>query len=332
MLSRVADSLYWMSRYVERAENVARIFDVNLQLMLDLPSKQAAQLQKNWGPILACLGDEKAFAKRYKKPDIDQVADFLVFDRANPDSIAGSLCAARENARTVREEITEEMWEQLNRAYLWITSKGARQSFDRSHYEFFQRVQKTLQLFQGITDTVMQRGEGWEFIQIGKYLERADKTSRMLDEEFHLLGPTARGSADGLVQWLTVLRCCNARQTYQQLYESVVHRDKVVQLLLLDDSFPRSIRFCVYHVDQALRRMSGIRPGHFSNLAERLSGQLFAEMCFSTVEDYQAVGLHAAMDTLQLKLNNIGSTVLSQCIHQEVPPSRQLEGAGETPQ
>jgi uncharacterized alpha-E superfamily protein len=322
MLSRVSDSLYWMSRYVERVENIARIVDVNLQLQLDVPSRQARALARHWLPIVACLGDEESFRARYKKTDVDSVVEFLVFDREHPNSIAGSLSAARENARTVREQITSEMWEQINRTYLWITSKAARQSFDRNHYEFFQRVQKTLQLFQGITDSVMVRDEGWEFIQIGKYLERADKTTRLLDEDFHLLRPDGASPNDLLLQWLAILRCCNARQTYQRRYEAVVQPARVAELLLFDDHFPRSVKFCVLRVDQALRRMSGVPSGRFSNRGEKLSGRLFAELCFGSIEEIQAIGLHAAMDDLQRKLNDLGSAVLDSCIHLELPPEQ----------
>lgn len=332
MLSRVADSLYWMNRYVERAENVARIVDVNQQLLLDVPAKQASRIARSWLPLVACLGDEEAFQKQHKKTDAAAAIEFLVFDRSHPSSISGSLCAARENARTVREEISQEMWEQLNRAYLWITSKSARQSFDSNHYEFFQRVQKTLLLFQGITEAFMQHGEGWEFMQIGKYLERADKTSRLLDDDFHLLGNKDLTAADQLLQWVTVLRCANARQTYQQLYEAGVQKRKVADLLLLNDGFPRSVNFCVRNVDLALRKISGTSEGRFANPAEKLSGRLLAELSFSSVEDFLGRGLHAAMDDLQTKLNAIGAAVLAAYIHQELPPETAQAVQSETPQ
>ncbi len=332
MLSRVADSLYWMSRYVERAENVARIVDVNQQLLLDMPAKQAGHIARNWMPVVECLGDESLFQQHHKKSDMASVIEFLVFDRRHPSSISGSLCAARENARTVREEISPEMWEQLNRAYLWITSKGARQAFESNQYEFFQRVQKTLVLFQGITDAFMQHGEGWEFMQIGKYLERADKTSRLLDDKFHSLHEDSASRGDGLLPWIAVLRSVNARQTYQQLHETVVQPAKVIDLLLLNDSFPRSVKFCVRNMDQSLRSISGTSPGQFANAAEKLSGRLLAELSFSSVEDYTAKGLHAAMDELQLKLNDIGSAVLDTYIHQALPAQLPDSNPMENPQ
>jgi uncharacterized alpha-E superfamily protein len=333
MLSRVAESLYWMSRYVERAECLARIVDVNLQLLLDIPPKQSAQLARNWWPVMASLGeDEEAFFKRHKKADVAHATDYLVFDRQNPSSVSSCLSAARENARTVREQINEEMWEQINRTYLWITSRGARGDFQTNQYEFFQRVLKTLQLFQGITDSVMLRGEGWEFIQIGKHLERADKTTRLLDDKFHLLRAGSAAPGELLMQWLSVLRCSNSRQIYQQLYESVVQPRKVAELLLLNDSFPRSVKFCVARADRSLRRISGVGPGRFSNGAEKLSGRLLAELNFSAVDDFEAAGLHQAMDDLQIQLNDIGQAVHQTYFHLELPPDASAPEPAEQPQ
>jgi uncharacterized alpha-E superfamily protein len=319
MLSRVAESLYWMSRYVERAESIARMVDVNLQLMLDIPSRQARELMKNWFPIVASLGEETVFRRRVSKTDAAAVTEFLVFDRDHGNSLAGCLSAARENARTVREHLTTDMWEQINRTYLWFMSKSARQSFERNQYDFFQRVKKTLQLFQGITDTTMFQGEGWEFMQIGKHLERADKTSRLLDEKYHILHRKDATPNDLLLQWLAVLRSCSARQIYQRVYASSVEPVKVAELLLLNENMPRSVVFCVSHLDQCLRRISGVLPGRFSNLAEKLSGRLLAELSYSSIDDLYSQGLHHVMDDLQIKLNHIGEAVYQTYIYRNIP-------------
>jgi len=321
MLSRVADSLFWMSRYAERAENVARIIDVNAQLMPDLSTQQAHGLSRNWLPVVACLGDEGAFQARYRKADMQAVTDFLVFDRSHPSSITGSLSLARENARTVREQITTEMWEQLNRTYLWLMSKGAHQFYERNNYEFFQRVKKSLQLFQGITDSVMVRGEGWEFIQMGKFLERADKTTRLLDDEFFLLPADKLRPADVIPQWISILRSCNARQAYQRLYATVVEPVQVAHLLLLNEAFPRSVVYCTLQLDQSLRRISGVTAGRYSNAAEKLSGRLVAEFRFSSIEEFWDRGLHMAMDDLQTKLNNLGQAVLESYLEPSLTPA-----------
>lgn len=314
MLSRVADSLLWMSRYVERAENIVRYIDVNRQLMLDLPSSQAQKLERDWTKVVSCFGEDETFASRRRKPSSAAVTEFFIFDRQNSNSVLSCLAAARENARTVREQMSPDMWEQLNRTYLWCLSKGARQSYQRNHYEFFQRVKKTLQLFWGITNTTMMHGDGWDFIQIGSLLERADKTSRLLDDEYHLLT-----GQDSLIQWSAVLASCNARLIYRRLYASAVDPVRVSELLLLNEFVPRSVRFCVQHLDEALRNLSGVRPGQFSNQAEKLSGRLLSELSFSSIDDLCAPGLHASMDALQVQLNEIGAAIRATYIHQILP-------------
>ena len=320
MLSRVADSLFWASRYVERAENIAAMVDVNIQLMLDLPTRHADAISRDWSPLVACLGDEVSFASQKRKGSQDAVVDFLVFDRTHPGSIVGSLAIARENARTIREQITTEMWEQINRTYLWLMSKGAHQFYERNHYDFFQRVRKSLQLFQGITDSLMVRGEGWDFIQLGKYLERAEKTSRMLDDKFFLL-PLDETAPLGVVpQWVAILRSCSARQAYQRLYAMEVEPIQVADLLLLNDNFPRSLVFCLLQIDHALRRISGVPSGRYSNIAEKLSGRLLSELSFSSVEEFWGIGLHSAVDQLQQKLNDLGSAIASCYLHPVLPP------------
>lgn len=320
MLSRVADNAFWMSRYVERAENIVRIVDINLQLILDLPARRAEDAAQHWPRVVACLGDDEGFRKRKLKPEAEVVSDFLLFDRTNPNSIASCLAFARENARTIREMITAEMWEQINRTHLWLASKSAHQFYARNTYDFFQRLKKSLQLFQGITDSVMHRGEGWEFIQLGKYLERADKTSRILDDKFFLQSSNGTLASDVLPQWTAILRCCNARQTYLRLYASGVDPKRVSELLTLNGAFPRSVIFCVQHVDQALRRISGVPVGQFTNVAEKLSGRLLSELSFSTIDDIRDNGLHKAMDELQVQLNDIGAAILETYIHPSAPP------------
>lgn len=317
MLSRVADSLFWISRYVERAENIARMVDVHQQLMLDLPTERVQKLKRNWLPLAACLGEHLQLKRRSQKGDVRTVTEFLLYDREHSNSILSCLSAARENARTVREQISPEMWEQINRTYLWYRSANSRHMFERNQYEFFQRVIKTLQLFQGITDNTMLHGEGWEFMRAGRFIERADKTSRMLDDKFYLLNKKRSTPSEMLLQYSVVLKCCNAREVYQRKHGAELHPGSVAKLLLLDDSFPRSVRYCVQEIDLALRRISGVPAGCFSNKAEKLCGRLLAELSFSSIEDYQVQGMHQSMDDLQGKLNAIGAAIYHTYIHQE---------------
>jgi uncharacterized alpha-E superfamily protein len=327
MLSRVADCLIWMGRHVERAENIARLLDVNTQLMLDIPLLQAEKLKKDWFPIVAALGDEEGFRKATKKTDSATVTHYLTFDRKNTNSIFSCLAAARENARTVREQISSEMWEELNRVYLWSLGKEARRTFDDNCYEFFQRIREFACLFYGVTDTSMPHTAGWDFIQLGIMMERADKTSRFLDEEFHLVKGTPEQPSIYAMQWTSVLRSCSAKQAYQQIYVATVEREKVADMLLLSESFPRSVQFCVNEIDTVLRRISGVQPARFSNRAEKLSGRLIAELVYSSIDDIVSVGLHQAMDDMQTKINAIGAALYDAYIYHPTPSADDDEDA-----
>jgi uncharacterized alpha-E superfamily protein len=316
-----------MGRHVERAENIARLLDVNTQLLLDTPLRQAEKLKKDWLPIVAALGDEEGFKKTKRKTDSATVTHYLTFDRGNSSSIVSCIAAARENARTVREQISSEMWEELNRVYLWSLSKDAIRTFENNCYEFFQRIREFSCLFYGVTDTSMPHTDGWDFIQLGILLERADKTSRFLDEEFHLVKGTPEQPSAYTLQWTSVLRSCSAQQAYQQIYVASVEREKVADMLLLSESFPRSVQFCVHQIDTVLRRISGVQPARFSNRAEKLSGRLIAELVYSSIDDIVSVGLHRAMDDLQTKINDIGAAIYDAYIHHLTPVMAEPPGA-----
>src|ERR1035438_928991 len=203
MLSRVADSVYWMSRYIERAANVARFVDVNIQLMLDAPEGQDQQ----WAPLVAITGDQAEFTKRYEAATESNVIKFLTFESENPNSILSCLRAARENARSVREIISSEMWLQLNRFYLIVRSAAESPGGLENPQDFFEAVRQASHLFSGITDATMTRGEAWHFSRLGRMLERADKTSRILDVKYFLLLPSADdvGTPFDANHWAAVL-------------------------------------------------------------------------------------------------------------------------------
>ena len=188
MLSRVAHSLYWMSRYIERAENFARLLDVNLQLLLDFQGFTDTTIKEHWGSILLSSGDEELFAKHYETPDSRNVTEFFAFDLRNPNSIRSSVNAARENARMIRDQISAEMWETINELYLYLNAHNSNEIWASGGAgEFFNSVKRSAHLFQGLTASTYSRNEGWEFIEFGKYIERADKTTRILDVKYHIL-------------------------------------------------------------------------------------------------------------------------------------------------
>ncbi|HEY8835625.1 MAG TPA: alpha-E domain-containing protein, partial [Chthoniobacterales bacterium] len=247
MLSRVADSLYWMSRYIERAENNARIAEVNLQMLLDLTNQHEADPNQQWDPIISSLEENELFASLYPTPDGKAVLDFVSLQKKNPNSIVSCLTRARENARTTSEQISSEMWEQINRLYLFAKSDTAKKLIRASPYEFFKRVITGSHLFQGITDATMTHGEGWDFIRVGKLLERADCTSRILDIKYHILLPSGEkvGGNIDTIQWMSVLRSCSALEAYRKIYFGQVAPWKVAEFIISHSAFPRSIRFSV---------------------------------------------------------------------------------------
>ena len=200
-LTRVAHSLYWMARYIERAENIARIVDVNLQLLLDLRDLDEKKLAEYWLPIVQSTGDEEAFFKLHPHATGQAVTEFLVFQTENPNSIVQSICPARENARMVRDQLTLELWEELNRLYLFVRSPQAREIWRRSPSEFFQEIKAGSLHLIGIINATLVHDEGWWFVQTGQFLERADKTTRILDVRYQTLPergvPTDVNQTDG---------------------------------------------------------------------------------------------------------------------------------------
>lgn len=311
MLSRVADCLFWMSRYVERAENNARILDVNLQLMLDFEGQSEEDLRRHWSPIINSLEEHDLFHAVYQQADADSVVEFVTFEPKNPNSIFSCLTRARENARSVREQISSEMWEHLNRLYLFIRSDEARELFRSSSYQFYKRILEGSFQFIGITDVTMTHGEGWDFIQLGKFIERADRTSRILDVKYHILLPSGErvgGNVD-TVQWMAVLRSCSALEAFTKLYVGQIAPWKVAEFLILHDCFPRALRHCVHQVDYALHRISGVPEDRFCNEAERLSGKLRSDLDYMRTGEIFQTGLHQYLDRFQLRLMQISGAV-----------------------
>lgn len=312
MLSRVANSLYWMSRYLERAENTARLVDVNLQLLLDYHGLNDEMLADYWSPIIKAVGDEELFLSLHKQSTGEAVTEFLVFQAENPNSISGSVSQARENARMVRDQVTIEVWEELNRLYLFLKSEQARQMLRGNPFGFFQEIRSSSLLLQGLTDAIVAHNEGWQFIQVGKFLERADKTSRILDvmhESLPERGVPSHASQIDALKWSAVLRSCSAWDVYQAMHGSEIQPVLVAELLLLSEDFPRSARFCAQQLNTALRRISGVSEGRFSNDAEKRAGRLLAELQFSSVTDFFDLGFHNSIDMLQAKFNAIGDAL-----------------------
>jgi len=320
MLSRVADSIYWMSRYVERAENVARFVDVNLNLMLDSPSGADQQ----WEPLVNITGDHETFEKLYAKAATQQnVIQFLTFDRDNPNSILSCLRAARENARSVREIISSEMWLQLNTFYLMVNSAASSGKGFESPHEFFSEVKLASHLFSGITDATMTHGEGWHFGRLGRLLERADKTSRILDVKYFILLRSVADVGTPLdeVQWVAVLRSASAFEMYRKRHGRIVPK-AIVEFLLLDSEFPRAIRFCLNAARDSLHAISGTPLGTYRKPAEKLFGQICSDLAYANVDDVMNQGLHEYLDALQTKMNSASTGIYERFFAKRMPETK----------
>jgi len=306
MLSRVADSIYWMSRCVERAENVARFIDVNLYLMLDLP----IEIKQQWEPLVNVTGDQEPFTQKYGDATRDAVMQFLTFDSDYPNSIVSCLRLARENARSIREIISSEMWETINEFYLLVTSKTARDEAFRNPHAFFTKVKLCNQQYIGIREGTMSHGEAWYFSQLGGYIERAEKTSRILDVKSFILLPKVEhvGTPFDNIQWAAVLKSVSALEMYRKRFHRIEPR-QVADFLIFDHDFPRAIRYCLINAEESLHNITGSPPGTFSNQAERRLGRLRAEIDYADVKEAFETGLHDYLDSFQMELNAVDDAI-----------------------
>jgi uncharacterized alpha-E superfamily protein len=311
MLSRVAESLFWMSRYFERAENTARFLDVNFNLLLDLNSITSVDHPNYWKPLIMVMANPDHFTSLYQEYDAHSVTDYLVFNRQNSSSILSSISMARENARSIIESISSEMWEQLNNLYHFLQSVTPQQVHN-DPYSFYKEIKNASHLFQGITDNTFSHNQGWDFVQIGKYLERADNAARLIDVKFHMLMPKpvrhadiVRNSVD-IIQWMAVLKSCSALEAFRKVYLSKIDPENILRFLILDRTFPRSITFSICAAQEALWRISGSSLHRYVNNVDRLIGKMEAELSYSTVEEILQEGVHPFLEEIEQGLAKVG--------------------------
>jgi uncharacterized alpha-E superfamily protein len=306
MLSRVAESIYWMSRYLERAENVARFVDVNYNLSLDLGNR----VREQWEPLVYTTGDQKLFLEHYGNFSQRNVINFLTFDLKNPNSVLMCLSGARENARTVRDIISSGIWEELNKFYLFVKNSAGDKRLLEEPHDFFNQVKRSSHLLLGMIDATISRDEAWYFAHVGRLIERADKTSRILDVKYYILLPQLSdvGTPLDSIQWAALLKSAGALEMYRKSRGRITPRD-VVDFLLLDREFPRSIRFCLSEAEESLLAILGTTHSHFRNESERRIGQLSSDLDYAQVDDIIRSGLHEYLDTFQTKLNAVGAAI-----------------------
>ena len=309
LLSRVANALYWMSRYIERAENIARFIDVNAQLALD----RSAAGEQQWRPLVSVTGDEKIFFDRYGEASRDNVIRFLALDRGYPSSIAASVAAARENARTVRDAITSEMWKQINQLH-WMVQREAEGGEWSS--DFYARVKNGTLLFAGIASATMSRSMAWDFCRLGQMMERAEKTSRILDVKYFWLLPRPEdvGSAIDAVQWAALLKSVGGLEMYRK-HHGAIGPARVADFLMLDAEFPRSLLHCLLRGEASLSRIVGSDPPPANRELARTVGRLRAELEFGEIEEIIAGGLHGYLDRFQERLNGVDKAMNRSLFH-----------------
>lgn len=304
MLSRVANSIYWMSRYLERADSVARFIDVNLKLILDIDlDRENAQ----WEPLIMASGDDSDFFKRYKTLDQRRVVHFLTFDNLNPNSILSCIHNARENARTVREIIPTELWETINELYHFVQRYSKKRQKD-DILPFFSQIKTSNSVACGLVANAMLRDQSLHFLRLGQMLERADKTARLLDVKYFLLLPSPEyvDSPYDAVEWGAVLRSVSAFQMYRKKYHQVNYRD-VSQFLIFDPLFPRSINYCV---NQALASLGAITEMTKVDLGAKDEMSKLQQMLLVTdVDRVLADGLHEFIDVFQFNLNVVDQAI-----------------------
>lgn len=306
MLSRVADSIYWMSRYMERAENVARFIDVNYNLTLGATAGDAQQ----WLALVMTTGDHELFTEIYGEPRRENVLRFLMLDERNPNSIYSCVRAARENARSVRESITTPMWERVNRFYLHARSAAEMDAGLGEPLGFCDEVKLASHALIGLTYSTMSHGDAWHFSRIGRLLERADKTSRIVDVQYYHLLPSAHdvGSPLDLIRWNALLQSTSALTMYRKIHGQI-SQEKVADFLILNRDFPRAMRFCVIGAQESVCEITGSRPGTFNCRTEQLAGRLRADLDYTGVDDVIREGLHEYIDRIQSRLNEIGEAL-----------------------
>lgn len=337
MLSRDADSCYWIGRYVERAEATARMVDVHYHAALEtaLPAEEEDKPIR-WQSILAISGSANNYYQRYETENDRDVLHFFAFDPENSNSILTVWKNARENARAIREQIASEMWESLNISYLQLREWDVDRVLSGSPHEFFQLVKNSSHLFQGILNRTMLMSETRDWLDTGRFLERANQTARLLDVKYHDLLPNYHSNGNGtpanggpsgaevrpptpdpfgvggpldMHGWIAVLKSVSAFEMYRKTCQDGIRPSQVVGFLVLNKQFPASVRHGIGRVEGCLRRISGNQSDEPTTEPERLSGRLLAELTYTRPDEIILGGLHEFLDSVQRRCESIGHAI-----------------------
>jgi uncharacterized alpha-E superfamily protein len=309
MLSRTADHLFWMARYTERAENTARMLDVNYQTSL-LP-QSADRAEKGWRGLLGISELSGDFEARYGRVSAASVMSYMVRDERNPSSIVCCLAAARENARAVRGTLTTEVWETQNQTWLEFRRLLAGTSFERDPGELFEWVKFRSHLSRGVTLGTMLQDEAFHFLRLGTFLERADNTARLLDAKFHAVAseffgnPAARDIEYDFYHWSAILRSVSGFEVYRKVYRDVIRPERVAELLILRPDMPRSLAACINEVVANLRVVANAQSAE----TLRRAGRLHADLQYGRIDEILATGLHAWLTQFLERVGGLGSGI-----------------------
>ena len=297
MLSRDADSMFWMARYVERAEHIARVLRVSLVLLTDVGDLSPESEEQMWGSILKTFraGDLPAG----DGPIGPRISRYMTFDNSNPNSIAGCITRARENARAIREIISSEMWECLNAIYWNVQADDAKARFDDNSDDYFYNIMTGSMLFQGLSNQTMAHDQRWCFTQVAKYMERIDVTSRVLETRFEVLSHMESDEQPVNIHLMGVLRACCSLETYRRQHLADLDADRIAEFLVLQRDFPRSIRFCVDQARDALEAVRANNGVRTPSAPERILGRVSSQLEYADINEVLAEGLGDFLQQIQ---------------------------------
>ncbi|OLC61886.1 MAG: hypothetical protein AUH89_02015 [Ktedonobacter sp. 13_1_40CM_4_52_4] len=325
MLSRVAESLYWMSRYLERAEHTARLIDVHLTQMLDHAGGDASL---RWQRLLRSLRTPQPAGEI----DAYSITHALTFDEANTSSIGSCIESARENARQVREQISSEMWEQLNRLFLRVKQTSMEQIWHAEPHRFLNSVKENIYLFQGITDATMSHSEGWHFIRVGRFLERTTATAALLDTHFSVFlteQTEYEGEPLDYLSWVELLRSCASFEAYCKVYTATIRPAQIAEFLLLNAEAPRSIRFACAMMQGALQAIAKATAARNPGRVERLAGRLRATLDYDQIEEILNGDIHEYLESIQRQCSLIHSGIYQVYIAYPIEVALTSRGAAQ---
>ncbi len=314
MLSRVADSLYWMSRYLERAENTVRQLDVTLSLLLDTSD---TTIETRWNRLMLSLGCTDCMAW---SGDIDGMTRKLIFDPADPAAINSCIHAARENARQVREEISTEQWQRLNRLFHQMHSQQTELQSRGNISDLLGSIIDGIHLFKGVTDTTMIHGDGWQFIRLGRYLERAYATATLLDVHRESLLHVPEGENNGYryLELVGLLRCCTSFEAYCQVYTADITSERILEFLLLNRDFPHALRYAIDGIRQSLEAIESSGARRAPEALHACVGRLQSMLRYTTIDEILRGDTGAFLHSIRAQCQQIHELLYSHYMHYSV--------------